>query len=236
MRGYLNLSAMPERIQRWVLPATALLWLVVVWHIWSPEHYWPDADGYLLHVAEGRWVAHPPGYALFLVIGRCFHALGLSPYLAVQFASLSLTASGLGVLYLLVRQLLDPLLAQAIAAAAAFSWIVLLNVQTGTSHASDLFTVSLLLLAALRLPSTAHKSWVRDLSFAAALFICAGFRLTTLLLMLPLCLLVALHNYRRPSFWISCLAGIIAIGLWQFWVISESGGYAAYSAAAAAMN
>ncbi|MFM8682582.1 MAG: hypothetical protein ACKOEG_02180, partial [Chthoniobacterales bacterium] len=37
-------------------------------------------------------------------------------------------------------------------------------------------------------------------------------------------------------FWIGCVAGIISIGLWQFWVISESGGYAAYSAAAAAMN
>ena len=227
---------MRERPQHWLLPAGFLLWAICVFWLWSPRNYWPDADGYLLHVAEGRWVAHPPGYALFVMTGRLFHAMGLPPYLAVQFASLSLTVAGLGVLYLLMRKLLDPLLAQAMTLATAFSWIVLLNVQTGTSHASDIFTVSLLLLTALRLPSIAQNKWARDLSFASALFLCAGFRLTTLLLMLPLCLLVALHNYRRPSFWISCLVGIIAIGLWQFWVISESGGYAAYSAAAAAMN
>lgn len=67
-------------------------------------------------------------------------------------------------------------------------------------------------------------------------FFRAAFRLTTLLLMLPLCLLVALHNRQRTSFWIGCLGAFIAIGLWQSWVIAESGGYAAYSEAAAAMN
>jgi hypothetical protein len=112
----------------------------------------------------------------------------------------------------------------------------LLNVQTGTSHASDLFTVSLLLLAAVKLPRSASSAWGSDLFFALALFFCAAFRLTTLLLMLPLCLLVALHNRQRTSFWIGCLGAFIAIGLWQSWVIAESGGYAAYSEAAAAMN
>lgn len=223
-------------MQRWLLPVGAVLWVALVAYLWSPRHYWPDADGYLLHVAEGRWVAHPPGYALFVILGRLFHAIGCPPYLSVQLASLSLIVSGLAVFYRLMRELLDPLRAQALTLAAAFSWIVLLNVQTGTSHASDFLTVSLLLLTALGLPSTARDSWARDLSFAAALFLCAGFRLTTLLLMLPLCLLVALHNRQRTSFWISCLVGIIAIGLWQSLVIAESGGYAAYSEAAAAMN
>jgi hypothetical protein len=213
-----------------------ILWCVLVSYLWSAHHYWPDADGYLLHVAEGRWVAHPPGYPLFIIMGRLFHAVGLQPYLAVQFASLSLTVAGLGVLYLLMRQLIDQILAQALTAAAAFSWIVLLNVQTGTSHASDLFTVSLLLLAAVRLPSGAHKAWGHDMFFAAALFLCAGFRLTTLLLMLPLCTLVVLMNRRRASFWICCLIGVAAIGLWQSWVIRESGGYEVYSFDAAAMN
>jgi len=227
---------MSERLQRWFFPAGILLWAMLVFWIWSPSHYWPDADGYLLHVAEGRLVAHPPGYALFVILGRFFHLLGLAPYSAVQLASLALTVAGLGFFYLLMRQLLDVRLAQALTMAAAFSWVVLLNVQTGTSHASDLFTVSLLLLAAVRLPATAHNAWDRDLQFAAALFLCGGFRLTTLILMLPVCLSIALQNRRRISFWICCLAGGLAVGLWQCWVVFESGGYAVYSSSAAAMN
>jgi len=227
---------MSKNLQRWFLPTGILLWAILVFWMWSPRHYWPDADGYLLRVDQGRSVAHPPGYALFVLLGHLFRACGLAPYSAVQFASLTMTLAGLCVFYLLMRQLLGVLHAQALTLAAAFSWIVLLNVQTGTSHASDLFTVSLLLLAALRLPSTARDSWARDLLFAAALFLCAGFRLTTLLLMLPFWLLVALYNCQRISFWMSFLVGIIAIGLWQSWVIAESGGYAAYSEAAAAMN
>ena len=87
----------------------AVLWGSLVAYLWSPKHYWPDADGYLLHVAEGRWVAHPPGYALFVILGRLLHASGFAPYLSVQLASLSLTVAGLFVLYRLMRQVSDPL-------------------------------------------------------------------------------------------------------------------------------
>jgi hypothetical protein len=227
---------MRENWQRWLLPAGAVLWAALVFYMWSPRHYWPDADGYLLHVAEGRWVAHPPGYALFVMLGRLFHALGCSPYLAVQLASLSLTLAGLGVLYRLLRGFLNPLRAQALILAAAFSWAVLLNVQTGTSHASDLFTVSLLLLAAVKLPGSRANAWPADLFFALALFLCAGFRLTTFLMMGPLCLLVAWSNKCRASFWISCMLAAVAVVLWQAWVIFQTGGYAAYSAYAESMN
>ena len=134
---------MGENVRRWFVPAGVVLWGVLVLYIWSPRHYWPDADGYLLHVAEGRWVAHPPGYALFVIMGRLFHVLGPPSYVSVQLVSLSLTVAGLFVLYRLMSQVLDSFLAQALTVAAAFSWVILLNVQTGTSHASDLFTVSL---------------------------------------------------------------------------------------------
>ena len=223
-------------MQRWLLPAGAFLWVALVAYLWSPRHYWPDADGYLLHVAEGRWVAHPPGYALFVIIGRFFHAIGCPPYLSVQLASLSLTIAGLGVLYRLLREFLVPLAAQAMTLAAAFSWVVLLNVQTGTSHASDLFTVSLLLFAAVRLPCSGANAWGPDLVFAMALFLCAAFRLTTFLMMGPLLLLIAWSNKGRLSFWSSCLIAAGAVALWQGWVIAQSGGYAAYSASAEVMN
>jgi hypothetical protein len=222
--------------RNWIWLVLAFFWAAVVIYLWSPQHYWPDADGYLLHVAEGRWVAHPPGYALFVISGRLFHALGFSPYFAVQLASLSLTVAGLFVVYRLMREALSPLYAQALTVAAAFSWLTLLNVQTGTSHASDLFTVSLLLLAAVTLPGSRINAWRPDLFFASALFLCAGFRLTTFLMMVPLCLLVAWNNKARASFWISCVLAALTIAVWQSWVIWQSGGYAAYSAYAEAMN
>jgi hypothetical protein len=227
---------MPENLRRWLFPLSAILWCVLVVYLWSPKHYWPDADGYLLNVAEGRWVAHPPGYALFVMLGRSFHALGFSPYLAVQLASLSLTVAGLFVLYRLMRQVVDPFRAQVLTVAAAFSWLTLLNVQTGTSHASDLFTISLLLLAAVKLPASRVNAWGPDFFFAASLFLCAGFRLTTFLMMGPLCLLVAWNNKARASIWVASCVALAAAALWQLWVVGQSGGYAAYSAAAAAMN
>ena len=227
---------MSGRNLRWSALLFTILWCAVVAYLWSPTDYWPDADGYLLHVAEGRWVAHPPGYALFVMSGRLFHALGFPPYLAVQLTSLSLTVAGLSVLYRLMREILSPLYAQVLTIAAAFSWLTLLNVQTGTSHASDLFTVSLLLLGAVKLPGSRGSAWGADLFFATSLFLCAGFRLTTFLMMAPLCLLVVLNNRTRASFWVSCILALMAVALWQLWVIGESGGYAAYSAAAAAMN
>jgi hypothetical protein len=131
-------------------------------------------------VAEGRWVAHPPGYALFVMLGRLFHACGFAPYLSVQLSSVSLSVAGLFALYRLMRQVVDPFPARALTAAAAFSWLTLLNVQTGTSHASDLFTVSLLLLSAVKLPASRANAWGPDLLFAVSLFLCAGFRLARL--------------------------------------------------------
>ena len=72
---------MSGRNLRWSALVFAIFWCAVVAYLWSPKHYWPDADGYLLHVAEGRWVAHPLGYALVVMSGRLFHALGFTPAL-----------------------------------------------------------------------------------------------------------------------------------------------------------
>lgn len=221
----------------WLALFLAVAWACTVAHAWSPRWYWPDADGYMLHVAQGRWVAHPPGYALFVILGRGMHLAGLSPYVSVQAASLVLTIAGLVVLFHLVRRFVAPARAVLLTAAAGFSWIVLLNAQTGTSHAADLFSVSLLLWAAVRLPGNAGGSaWRRDAAFGLALVLCAGFRLTTLVMMLPLCMAVAVFNARRASFRVCSVAAGAAAGAVQAWVIGQSGGLESYSAYSAAMH
>lgn len=226
-----NLSA------RWFAAGLVVLWSATIYFMWSPRPYWPDADGYAFHMIREHWVAHPPGYALFIILGRFFLSMGCGPYLAVQMASFSLTVAGLAVLYRLLRELLEVPRALAFTGGAAFSWIILLNAQTGTSHASDLLSVSLLLWAAMRLPGKeSAASWSCDLSFAAALFVCAGFRLNTLIMLAPLCLLVAWQNRGRLSFWISCAAGAVVIIAWQIGVIVTFGGWDAYAALAASMN
>lgn len=221
----------------WLALLLAGAWACAVAYAWSPRWYWPDADGYMLHVAEGRWVAHPPGYAFFVILGRGMHLVGLSPYVSVQAASLLLTMAGLVVLFFLVRRFVTPVRAVLLTAVAGFSWIVLLNAQTGTSHAADLFSVSLLLWAAVRLPGNAGGSaWRKDAVFGLALVLCAGFRLTTLVMMLPLCIAVAVFNMRRASFWVCSVAAGVAAGAVQAWVIGQSGGFESYSAYSAAMH
>lgn len=225
-------------MQRYWFPSLILLFLVWIgteYRAWSPSPYWPDAGGYASHVAENRWVAHPPGYPFFVWLGHGFHTLGFSAYRAVQAASVVLALAGVLTTYFLIRPIAGPKRAAGLAAALGFSWITLLIAQTGTSHAGDLFTVAFLLGAILRFegfPSgRAIFPWVNPLILGGALVLCAGFRLTTLLMMGPLLAVVAWRNRFRLDFWmVTGLAAASVVGL-QLWVIREYGGYPAFSAA-----
>ena len=212
-----------------------LAWIAVISSGWSTAAYWPDADGYTSHVAEGRWVAHPPGYPFFVAVGHGFHALGLSPYQSVQGASLALAVAGILGGFILANPYCGTKRAGILAAGLAFSWVTLLILQSGTSHAADLFTVTLLLITALKLPADHLPKPMNaiptraDMGFAMAIVICAGFRFTTLVMMAPFFLCVAWFNRKRPAFWIACITAGFAVMLLQLWVIHMSGGYSSYS-------
>ncbi|HRJ70605.1 MAG TPA: hypothetical protein PLS03_00190 [Terrimicrobiaceae bacterium] len=226
---------MPSRtLPLWLLPA-AVLWIFVIAGTWSCTPFWPDADGYTSHVAEGRWVAHPPGYLFFVALGRGWHALGLPAYSAVQAAGLLLTAAALPVLYAVFRRVTSRVNALWLLAAFAFSANVLVLSRTGTSHAADYFTVSLLLLLATSAGFRAGRFWP-CVGFGAALVVCAGFRMTTAIMMAPFVAVVLLRNIRNPSLWISLvLAGLAVIAL-QSTVIRLSGGWIPYSEYSQAMH
>lgn len=211
------------------------LWLMLVSLSWSSQPYWPDAAGYASHVAGNRWVAHPPGYPFFVWLGHGLHAAGLEAYPADQCASVLLTMAGVVAVYFLARRYCGSPRAVVLAAGLGFSWLTLTIVQTGTSHAADFFTVSFLLLAAIRLDPE-RPGWGREAVFGFAILVCAGFRFTTFLMMGPLLLCVAWENRRRVGFWVACAGAGLAVVLLQCWVIRESGGYAEYSAYSRAMH
>lgn len=218
-----------DRIKFYLLAALAAsFWVFILSCTWSQSPFWPDADGYTSHVDEGRWVAHPPGYLIFVIAGHGFHSVGLPGYASVQAASLLFTVASFPVLFALFRRVCRPVEALALLAVFALSWNVLILSRTGTSHAADFFTVSVLLFLA-----TSHR--FRDghfgvcLAYGAAIVVCAGARLTTTIMLVPFFSLVLARNRRNGNLWIAyTLAGLAVIAL-QTSVIRLSGGWLPYS-------
>lgn len=211
-----------------LLVLAAAMWVFIMSGTWSQTPFWPDADGYTSHVAEGRWVAHPPGYMIFVLVGHGFHALGLPAYGSVQFASLFFAVAALPVLFCLFRRVCEAREALLLTVIFAFSWNVLILSRTGTSHAGDFFTVSALLLLATS-PSFRASHFGTCLLYGAAIVVCAGTRLTTAIMLVPFFALVLFRNRQNANLWIAyTLAGLAVIAL-QTSVIMLSGGWIPYS-------
>jgi hypothetical protein len=147
-------------------------------------------------------------------------------YFTLQVLTLLSTLGGVLLLYRLLREVLGSVQSSLLALVFAFSWVPLLINHTGTSHASDLFTVPLLLLTAIRV--TGRSTPLAAAAFALSMVLCGGFRLTTLIMMAPLILAVLWVNRRNPSVWIACAAGALMIGLVQLLTIRLYGGFAQY--------
>jgi len=213
----------------------AACWIALIATTWSTTPFWPDADGYTSHVAEGRWVAHPPGYPFFVALGHAFHALRLPAYPAVQAASLFLTLAALPLLFCLFRRACPVADALFLTMLFLFSWNVLLISRTGTSHAADYTSVSLLLLIATSPNFQAGKRTALAL-YGAAIALCAGLRLTTAIMMAPFFATVLLRYWKRPALWAAyAAAGAVVIAV-QLAVIHLSGGWLAYREYSHAMH
>ena len=212
-----------------------LIWLcglvllaVVIALSWNSKPYWMDAEEYALSVAQGRWVVHPPGHIFFVATARLFYALGVAnPYIALQMLTLSSTLGGMLLLYWLLREVVGSLQSSLLVFAFALSWVPLLINHTGTSSTSDFFTTPLLLWSATRLTTRPTRSAAAMLGLAV--FLCGGFRLTTLFMMVPLLVTVLWVNRRNPYVWIACAVSGLMVGLLQLLVIRVSGGWNLYS-------
>lgn len=205
-----------------------MLWFALMLTSWSTSPYWPDADGYTSHIAESRWVAHPPGYPFFVALGRLFAAAGAPSYLAVQLASVLLTLAGMVSMAGLLRDRCPSGTRGYLLAACLLSWIPLLIAKTGTSHAADLFTVPLLLLAALN-PGLSGRNVMPFILLALAIILVAGFRLNSALMQIPMLCVVLLWNWRNWRIWAAFLLAATLIVALQFGVIAASGGWESFS-------
>jgi hypothetical protein len=225
----------PAPSRRQVRRSLILLWLGglgllggAVALSWNSSPYWMDAEEFALAVAGGRWVVHPPGHLLFVAAGRLCYALGFAEsYAALQVLTLLLTLGGMLALYRLLREMIGPVESSLLVFTFALSWVPLLINHTGTSSTSDLCTVPLLLWAAVRL--SARPTRTAAALFALALILCGGFRLTTLLMMVPLVVAVLWVNRRRLDVWIACVAAGLVVGLSQLLTIHLAGGWDLYS-------
>jgi hypothetical protein len=213
----------------------AALWLAIAVFSWSQQPYWPDAGGYAEHLAEGRFVAHPPGYLFFVLLGHGIHSVVATPYLATQLASFLLCLASFPMLLLLFSR------AGAVAEsmtylllAYGFSWILLITARTGTSHTADLLSCAFLLWAAI--PIIKAETKARDwFLLGLAMVLVAGFRLTSFITQIPLLATLLLLNLWHPRLWATyAVSGLLIVGL-QFLIIQLSGGWEPYSSYAAAM-
>jgi hypothetical protein len=226
---------LPAPSARQVRRSLILIWLCglallagVIALSWNSKPYWMDAEEYAQSVIRGRWVVHPPGHIFFVAVARLLYAFGFADsYTALQVLTLLSTLGGMLLLYRLLREVVGPLQSSLLVLTFALSWVPLLINHTGTSSASDFFTVPLLLWAAVRLTARPTRSAAAVLALAVVL--CGGFRLTTLLMMGPLLLAVLWVNRRTPSVWVACAVGGLGVGLLQLLIIRLSGGWDLFS-------
>ena len=147
-------------------------------------------------------------------------------HFTLQVLTLLSTLGGTLLLYRLLREVVGPVQSSLLAFVFSLSWIPLLINHTGTSHASDLFTVPLLLLTAIRV--TARSTPLAAAALALSVVLCGGFRLTTLIMMGPLILAVLWVNRRSSNVWVACAVGGLMSGLMQLLTIRMYGGFAQY--------
>lgn len=194
---------------------------------WPNTSFMPDTLGYADAVAAGRWVAHVPGYPLFVALGRLIHVLVPNPVAAVQWASFALYSASLPLIFFCARRGLATDESLILTAAYSVAWIPLYFSRSGTNHAADLFCVALMVfsVSAPRFGERRDKNiWIYSLGMVLA----AGFRLPSFIMLSPFFAAVLFLNWRRPRIWIGyglAAAGVLGI---QVFAIMCFGGWQAF--------
>ena len=210
----------------------ALVTLLSRWPYRARMLYNWDAVQFALALREfdvAKHQPHPPGYLLYVGLGRLFNASLGDPTLAYVALAMLFSAGSTFVLYVLARRLYDWTTALVAASLLAVSPLFWFYGSVGLTYAGEAFAASVVAWFAYATlgGSTRHLYWG-----ALALGLTGGMRQSVLLLLLPLslgCALRGVHSRRRIA-----LAGGILVGSVLAWLVPMmwlSGGPAAYVAA-----
>ena len=207
----------------------ALVTLLSRWPYRARMLYNWDAVQFALALHEfdvAKHQPHPPGYLLYVALGRLLNASLADPTLAYVALAMLFSAGSTFVLYWLARRLYDRATALIAASLLAVSPLFWFYGSVGLTYAGEAFAASLVAWFAYG-ALTGH---VRSLYWGAlALGLTGGIRQSVLVLLLPLWLgsaLIGIRSRRRVA-----IAGGILIASVLAWLLPMlwlSGGPAAY--------
>lgn len=184
-------SGVSPRMELGLLLLPALLVVATRVPLWGEIYFNLDAThlGLALERFDPNTMRpHPPGYPVYVLLGRAVHALGASPVRTYQWLSLLFTLVALAALWRLGRRLGGPLVGLLAAAAYAFNPVSWFYGIVGESYAAEgacSALIGLLALAAL------ERSRRALLLLALVAGLSGGVRTSVLTFALPLCLFAA---------------------------------------------
>jgi hypothetical protein len=204
--------------------------------------FFPDAPYFADILSQNQWVAHPPGYLVFLSLAKGIFALGLSPDRSLQTLSLLGTLLWSPFLYRWMRHLVGRSWALPLSLIFSVSWLPFYLAGSGTPYIFDLASISGTLWFAHRLLQHQSSSPSTPLprpdlfGFGLCLALTGSFRLTTLIMLGPLLLWLLFILRRNRSFWLALFAVAFWISLLQFLTWHFFGGWGNYQDYAARLH
>ena len=208
---------------------TILYWVATIPCLSRYPFNWDAAQFNLAlhHYAVSMHQPHPPGYPLFVVLGKVL-ALGLPDNVALSLLAAIFGYSSVAVLYLFAYRLwANRWMAALVALAWAVNPMFWLYREVALTYTMDAaVSISLGYLAFLTL-TTRYRRYV--LFGAGVLTIAGAIRPSSLVLLLPLWLFQVWYHRRNWKLWLSGLA-IIGIGTlaWLIPVVWLAGGFNDY--------
>ena len=213
----------------WVMSGLAVLTLLSRWPYRARMLYNWDAVQFALALREfdvAKHQPHPPGYLLYVALGRLLNILLADPNLAYVTLAMVFSAATTVSVFWLARALYDRVTAAAAATLLAVSPLFWFYGSVGLTYAGEAFGASLVAAFAYG----ALRGRPRSLyGCAAALGLVGGIRPSVLVLLFPLCLACAVMGIRNLRRLLAAAAVMVAAVLsWFLPMLWLTGGLTAY--------
>jgi hypothetical protein len=222
-------SHLERHVDAWLAGGLAALTLVSRWPYHARMLYNWDAVQFALALREfdvAKHQPHPPGYLLYVALGRLLNIPLADPNLAYVSLAMLFSAATTVTVYWLARALYDRATAASAAALLAVSPLFWFYGSVGLTYAGEAFGASLVALFAYG----ALRGDARYLyGGAVALGLAGGIRPSVLVLLFPLCVgcaLVGIRGARRLALAAALMLG--AVLSWFLPMVWLTGGLDAY--------